>query len=205
MKKQNLKIKTASAKKLKEHAAPYNPRRMSSEEKENLTRSIKEYGFVIPITKNKTTGNIVSGHQRLDIAVELGIEVPYVEVELTAEQERLANVALNNIRGEFDTIKLEKVISEILEADGSLEATGLNREEINDIRAAAGKIDDVEPYIQQITIKIHKTDSAMVKQALKAAKDQGPFKEYEEQNKNSNGNAIARIAEAIFKHADIKV
>ena len=52
--------------------APWNPRKISDEQKTALKRSISEFGTVEPIVFNQTTGNIVGGHQRLDTLLALG-------------------------------------------------------------------------------------------------------------------------------------
>ena len=48
--------------------AKYNPRKdlqPGDEEYEKLKRSIEQFGYVEPVISNKTTGNVVGGHERL--------------------------------------------------------------------------------------------------------------------------------------------
>ena len=45
--------------------APYNPRRISKEAREKLKRGLEKHGLVAPLTWNRRTGNLVSGHQRI--------------------------------------------------------------------------------------------------------------------------------------------
>ena len=55
--------------------AKYNPRKdlkPGDTEYEKLKRSILEFGYIEPIIWNKTTGNIVGGHQRSKIRKEMG-------------------------------------------------------------------------------------------------------------------------------------
>jgi hypothetical protein len=55
--------------------AAYNPRKdlkPGDKEYEKLRRSIEEFGYVEPVIWNKTTGNIVGGHQRLKVLLDLG-------------------------------------------------------------------------------------------------------------------------------------
>src|SRR5690606_22852641 len=47
--------------------APYNPRVITDEEKKNLRRLIKKHGIVETLVWNIRTGNLVGGHQRLNI------------------------------------------------------------------------------------------------------------------------------------------
>ena len=62
--------------------APYNPRRISDGQIEELKRSIKEIGFIIPVLVNKKNNVIVAGHQRTKASKSLGLkEVPVLWVE----------------------------------------------------------------------------------------------------------------------------
>lgn len=84
--------------------APYNPRVISEAAMRGLRASIERFGLVQPIVVNRTTGNIVGGHQRLKVLAEQGVtEVPCVIVELPASEEKALNLTLNNpaIAGDF--------------------------------------------------------------------------------------------------------
>lgn len=91
-------------------SAAYNPRKQlkpGDAEYEKLKRSITEFGYVEPVIWNKTTGNVVGGHQRLQVMKDLGhTEVDCVIVELDDQREKALNVALNKIQGEWDKDKL---------------------------------------------------------------------------------------------------
>ncbi len=85
--------------------ADYNPRKISKKAKEGLNSSINRFGLVQTIVWNKRTGNIVGGHQRVDVLKEQGIETADVTVVDLAEADEVAlNIALNNpaIQGEWD-------------------------------------------------------------------------------------------------------
>ena len=97
--------------------AEYNPRKLSDKQKEDLSDSLKRFGFVDPILVNMNEDRkniVIGGHSRLKVAKELGIKkVPCVELDLTLEQEKELNIRLNKNSGEFDFDKLE----EFFEAD----------------------------------------------------------------------------------------
>ena len=60
---------------------PANPRRISDEELESLTRSIREFGLVEPVVARKEDRVVIGGHQRLLAARRLGLKtVPVVLV-----------------------------------------------------------------------------------------------------------------------------
>lgn len=90
-------------------AAPYNPREISASAEDGLGESIARFGDISGIVWNKTTGHIVSGHQRVKQLRKLGgqlldgaIQVNSGErfkirvVEWTELEEKAANVAANN-------------------------------------------------------------------------------------------------------------
>jgi DNA modification methylase len=86
--------------------AEYNPRQLTEKQYDDLTASIKKFGFVDPIIVNKHPDRdnvVVGGHQRLKVARVLNYkDVPCVEVKLTEEEERELNVRLNKNHGEWD-------------------------------------------------------------------------------------------------------
>jgi len=96
--------------------APYNPRiklEPGMPEWEKLKNSIEQFGNVEPIVWNKRTGNVVGGHQRLSVLKSMGCEtVPCSIVDLDETDEKLLNVALNKIKGQWDYDKLEEILSE---------------------------------------------------------------------------------------------
>lgn len=86
--------------------AEYNPREIDDRAFEGLGNSINKFGLLIPIVWNKTTGNIVGGHQRYKYLTEAGeTETDVVVVELDANEEVALNITLNNpeIRGGFSS------------------------------------------------------------------------------------------------------
>ena len=115
--------------------APYNPRRMSDIEFENLKNSIKKFGYVEPIIINKRTGYVVGGNQRLKALKELygNKEIKVIEVDLSEKEEKALNLALNKISGRWDEIKLSEILNEISNDEISndlIKYTGFSETEI---------------------------------------------------------------------------
>ena len=114
------------------HTADYNPRvalEPGDPEFERLKNSIETFGEVAPIVWNQRTGRIVGGHQRLAVYKHLGRQTATVSVvDLDEKEEKLLNVALNKIKGQWDYSKLEQLLGdyEIEEA----KATGFSAQEI---------------------------------------------------------------------------
>lgn len=97
------------------NAAEYNPRielEPGMPEWEKLKTSIEQFGNVEPIVWNQRTGNVVGGHQRLAVLKSMGYEsVPCSIIDLDEDDEKLLNIALNKIRGQWDYDKLEEILS----------------------------------------------------------------------------------------------
>lgn len=141
--------------------ADYNPRTMPEKEMEALMLSIEMHGFVEPIVVNVNKdryGFIVGGHQRLtaiEKLIEKGVTpygikrfdeiyplpegeksndlvIPAFEVDLSLDQEKALNLALNKIHGQFEETKLFEVITSLQDSP-TLPATGFNSDEIANI------------------------------------------------------------------------
>ena len=115
--------------------ATYNPRKdlkSGDKEYEKLKRSIAEFGYVEPVIWNKTTGNVVGGHQRLKVLMDLGqLEIDCVVVELDLQKEKALNIALNKIQGEWDETKLAELMAD-LDADAfDVSFTGFDASEVD--------------------------------------------------------------------------
>lgn len=128
------------------NAAEYNPRialEPGMPEWEKLKTSIEQFGNVEPIVWNRRTGNVVGGHQRLAVLKSMGYEsVPCSVVDLGSEEEKLLNIALNKIKGDWDYDKLEEILSNF---DHELAtASGFSAEEIAVILANNDDLDGGE-------------------------------------------------------------
>jgi len=92
------------------HGADYNPRRISDSAFKKLKKFISspEFGLLAPLTWNRSTGTLVSGHQRLGVLDALHRGKPYeltvAVVDMEEESEVKANVFMNNpsAQGEWD-------------------------------------------------------------------------------------------------------
>lgn len=107
---QKFKIETICRSDIK--SAAYNPRVISQEAKKRLHKNIGKHGLVQPLVWNRRTGNLVSGHQRLEILDSLEKSQDYAlevsVIDITEKDERILNVQLNNpsMQGEWDLDKL---------------------------------------------------------------------------------------------------
>ena len=117
--------------------APYNPRKdlkPGDPEYERLKRSIDRWDIVEPLVWNKTTGNVVGGHQRLKILKARGdTEVDVSVVEITEQEEAALNIALNKISGDWDIHKLAEVLSELDACGFDATLTGFDIQELEEL------------------------------------------------------------------------
>ena len=111
---------------------PANPRRISNDELESLTRSIREFGLIDPIIARMEDKVVIGGHQRLLAARKLGFkQVPVVLVDLSEEQSRLLNLALNRISGTWDQELLARLLADLSAApDVDVSLTGFSEDEL---------------------------------------------------------------------------
>ncbi|HBY19964.1 MAG: lactate dehydrogenase [Clostridiales bacterium GWE2_32_10] len=116
--------------------ADYNPRKQLTardEEYQALKKSIERFGLVDPVIFNERNNTLVGGHQRLTVLKDLGYtEIETVIVDMSPEEEKALNIALNKIEGKWDNEKLEVILSE-LRLVGMEDLTGFNIAEINEL------------------------------------------------------------------------
>lgn len=109
--------------------ASYNPRLIDPDNKRRLKNGIKRHGLVEPLVWNARTGNLVSGHRRLEIldgleeSKEYDIDVAVIDVD--EKDERRLNVQLNNpsMQGQYDYDLLGELA---LELGDSMEDLGFS-------------------------------------------------------------------------------
>lgn len=194
----------ASIKDLRPH--PKNPRQGDVGA---IHESIEANGFYGAIVAQKGTGYILAGNHRYKAAVQSGakqVPVIWLDVdEATATRVLLADNRTND-RASYDNAALAEILAELAAGPG-LEGTGYDGDDLDALIADLGG--SVEPTgfpaltdgdrseFRQVTFTLHEAQAATVEQAMKAAKSCGPF--VATGNENSNGNALARVAEMFLE------
>lgn len=96
--------------------AEYNPRKKlapGDPEYEKIARSIEDFGYCDPIIINKD-GTIIGGHQRCTVLQDLGeTEADVIVLDLSKDDEKALNIALNKIGGEWDMQKLRDALGDL--------------------------------------------------------------------------------------------
>ena len=123
--------------------AEYNPRKAlkpGDPAYEKLKASILSFGNVEPIVWNRSTGNVIGGHQRLRVLLDLGVTESEVSVvELSEVDERRLNIALNKITGEWDDEKLTSLLAELTAGGADVYPTGFDEQELSSMFADLSK------------------------------------------------------------------
>lgn len=113
--------------------ASYNPRKITQDARKKLKANLKRVGVLGGIVWNETTGNLVSGHQKVSIIDEVNkynaatntndypIRVEVVQMDLKTEKEQNLFMNNHNVQGEFDTDMVRDMLDGI-----DLELAGLN-------------------------------------------------------------------------------
>lgn len=115
---------------------PRNPRRHSSKQVKQIARSIKTFGFNVPLLIDQQ-GKILAGHGRYLAALQLGLnQVPVIQLDhLTPEQAQAFSIADNRLteNASWDDQLLGEIFLELSELDleFDLEVTGFTMGEID--------------------------------------------------------------------------
>ena len=116
--------------------AKYNPRLdLQPEDKEyqDIKRSITEFTLVEPLVINKDM-TVIGGHQRLKVLKDLQYkEVPCIVVDLDKQKEKMLNIALNKISGDWDRPRLKDLLEELDSGEFDVNMTGWGEQEIEDL------------------------------------------------------------------------
>ncbi len=102
-------------------------------EYERIKVSIECFGYAKSIIVNRDL-TVVDGHQRLNVLKDLGYtEIEVAQVDLSKQEEKALNIALNKITGYWDNEKLMDLLSDLNESDFDLGLTGFDEPELSDL------------------------------------------------------------------------
>ena len=210
--------------------AEYNPRTMPEHEAAALAKSIATFGLVEPIVVNTHTcpecgdrrGIVIGGHQRLNALLgmtkdgstpdgltrnEQGeLEIPTTETDLHTPKEQALNIALNKVKGRFDTAKLKHLLAEITETEPNTDllTTGFTADEMANLLApieipeetAFARVpEDDQPETGQMTINLHRDQLADVREAIARIREEKNLGAAESPA-HADGDGLAALAES---------
>lgn len=99
---------------------PHNWRLHPPEQRRVLNASLKEFGWITGVIENKTTGNLIDGHARIQEVIERNPEelVPFLQVELSEEEEKQILLLFDPISSMADTdAEQVKALLEIVDTE----------------------------------------------------------------------------------------
>jgi hypothetical protein len=104
---------------------PRNWRAHPPEQRRALAGALAEVGWVAQVLVNQTTGRVVDGHLRIELALSRDEPtIPVAYVELTEDEERLVLASLDPIgaMAEAEALALESLLADLEPADADLRA-----------------------------------------------------------------------------------
>lgn len=118
--------------------APYNPRERlqpGDPAYDDIKASVEAFGLVEPLVWNERSGNLVGGHQRLNVLIESGAtEVPCSVVDLDDDHEKALNIRLNKSGGRWDYLSLNNLLGELSVTLDDIKLTGYDENEVAQVR-----------------------------------------------------------------------
>lgn len=150
--------------------AAYNPRKAlkpGDDEYEKLAASIERHGYIDPIVINED-GTIIGGHQRRTVMMDLGYtEAEVIIVSLPDKNDEIAaNIALNQITGEFEKDALMGLLIQLEGAGYDTMAAGFNSHDLSEL------------FIEADLTQEANEDNYDVEKAIQEAEEQEPVTKY---------------------------
>ena len=200
-----MKIKTVAVNSISQD--PANLRKHGERNIDAIVASLRKFGQQHPIVID-SKGIILSGNGRYMAAVKLGWqEIEVVESSLTGSSATAYAIADNRTAelAEWDATALAETLRALQSEEFDTDAAGYSESEIDALVEGLGQFDaeEIEPPalrdgdrapIQQMTFTLHDDQAELIKRAIQSAISDGPF--IDTGNENSNGNALARLAES---------
>jgi len=130
---------------------PQNYRRHPKRQGDAVTGSLNELGWIQDVLVNKTTGRMIDGHLRVELALQHGAQsVPVKYVELSEAEERLALATLDPLTymAETDAAALGALLEGASTGDAALQEMIAKLAEDNGLFKPE-PVQDVEPQIDR--------------------------------------------------------
>ena len=105
-------------------ANPLNYRKHPQRQRDAVQASLRELGWIGVVVENRRTGRLIDGHERVWQALQRGEDVPYIEVDLSEDEERLALAVFDPITNmaETDAAILDDLLREVNTGEAALQA-----------------------------------------------------------------------------------
>lgn len=180
-----------------------NPRRHPPDQIELLKRSIREFGWTVPVLVD-AGGVVVAGHGRVEAARELGMAaVPTILLDHLTEDQVRAYRIMDNRAIEFagwDAEMLSAELEALKDAAFDLDLTGFGLDDIDSMLdgGAGGEWPDLPTdggELGNMTFVVSSRQRTIIEAVLRDARKAG-LGEGAGDNENSNGNALEAVCQA---------
>lgn len=128
-----------------------NYRKHPQRQRDAVQASLRELGWIGVVVENRRTGALIDGHERVWQALANNEDVPYIEVDLSEEEERLALAVFDPITymAETDSAILDELLRDVNTGEAALqellaelaEDAGLYTDEPNGVSDAPAQVD----------------------------------------------------------------
>lgn len=104
-------------------ANPLNHRKHPQRQRDAVQASLRELGWIGVVVENKRTGRLIDGHERVWQALANNEDVPYIEVDLSPDEEKLALAIFDPITymAETDAEILDALLREVNTGEEALQ------------------------------------------------------------------------------------
>jgi hypothetical protein len=102
---------------------PLNYRTHPQKQRDAVQASLRELGWIGVVVENTVTGNLIDGHERVWQALLDNEEVPYIQVELSESEEKLALAVFDPLgaMAETDSEILDALLREVNSGESALQ------------------------------------------------------------------------------------
>lgn len=135
-----------------------NSRTHSEEQIEQISKSIEEFGFTVPVLIDEKN-QVLAGHGRISAASRLELEtIPTIKISGLTEKQKKAYVIADNklaLNATWNDDILQKELIDLFNDDFDLSLLGLNENEINSFLGdSLNNVDDEKDFMgaEEITL-----------------------------------------------------
>lgn len=92
-------------------------------QRDAVQASLRELGWIGVVVENRQSGNLIDGHERVWQALKNNEDVPYIEVDLTENEEKLALAVFDPIgaMAETDSAILDALLRDVNTGEAALQ------------------------------------------------------------------------------------
>jgi len=105
-------------------ANSFNFRKHPQRQRDAVQASLRELGWIGVVVENRQTGNLIDGHERVWQALKNNEDVPYIEVDLSESDEKLALAVFDPIgaMAETDSAILDALLRDVNTGEAALQS-----------------------------------------------------------------------------------